>query len=107
MTAAEPALPPIHDVLIDDATVDQLFFDIGAAAELIAAIARAPGAARADDAPLALAAAHDALCSGAAAAVQLRYRHAGEEWCDTVSRTPAGYRLVRISHTRALAASIG
>ncbi|MBL8625883.1 MAG: hypothetical protein JNK64_31505 [Myxococcales bacterium] len=99
----DEALPPICDVLIDDATVDQLFFDIGAAAELVAVMLKAPGAQRADDAAPDLAAAHRALRAGTAAGVQLRYRHAGEEWWDTVVHTPAGFRLIRISHTRALA----
>lgn len=95
--------PPICDVLIDDATVDQLFFDITAAAELIGVTVKARGAQRADDGPTELASAHAALRAGAIGGVQLRYRHGGEEWWDTVVHTPAGFRLIRISHTRALA----
>lgn len=102
MTAAD-ALPPICDVLVDAATIDQLFFDIAAAAELIGVTRKARGAQRADDDALDLAAAHAALRAGTVGAVQLRYRHAGEEWCDTVISIADGFRLIRISHTRALA----
>lgn len=103
--AGSPAVaaPPICDVLIDDATVDQLFFDITTAAELIGVTVKARGAQRADDGAVALATAHAALRAGAVGGVQLRYRHGGEEWWDTVVHTPAGFRLIRISHTRALA----
>ena len=52
----------------------------------------------------ALDAAHRAFVAREIAGVQLRYRFAGEEWWDTLSHTPAGIRLIRISHTRALAA---
>jgi hypothetical protein len=39
------------------------------------------------------------------ASVQLRYRHRGEEWWDTLMPSGSGIRLIRISHTRALACS--
>ena len=101
MTAAD-ALPPICDVLVDVATIDQLFFDIASAAELIGVTRKARGAQRADDAVPDLASAHSALRAGTISAVQLRYRHGGEEWCDTVMSIADGFRLIRISHTRAL-----
>ncbi len=99
-------LPPLHDVLLDDDTVTQLFFDVGHAAELLAVSVKSPGARRADEPAAASLAGLDqalrALLEGRVAGVQLRYRHAGEEWWDTLARTPAGVRLIRISHTRAL-----
>lgn len=103
---APPDLPPLHDVLLDDDTVAQLFFDVGHAAELLAVSLKSPGARIADEpAAAGLPALDDALralLAGTVAGVQLRYRHAGEEWWDTLARTPAGVRLIRISHTRAL-----
>ncbi|MBE7450565.1 MAG: hypothetical protein HS111_17195 [Kofleriaceae bacterium] len=98
-------LPPLSDVLLDDATVSQLFFDVGAVAELLGVAVKHPGARRAEDAPLTLDEACRALLAGTVAGVQLRYRHEREEWWDTLARTPAGIRLIRISHTRALAAT--
>jgi hypothetical protein len=99
----EPPLPPLQDVVLDDAELAQLAFDVEHAAELLAVIARPIGARRAaaagacslDDAVRAL--------RGRSASVQLRYRHRGEEWWDTLIPTAAGVRLVRISRTRALA----
>ncbi len=108
MTAAAAA--PVHEALLDDATVAQLFFDIGHAADLIGITLKAAGARRAD--PVAAAApslddAHRAFATGAVGAVQLRYRFGDEEWWDTLVRTSTGVRLIRISHTRALAAASG
>jgi hypothetical protein len=102
----DPAITtPIHEALLDEATVSQLFFDIDAAGELIDIAFKSPGARRAAPAPGAasLADAQRALTCGEVAAVQLRYRFRGEEWWDTLVRTGAGVRLIRISHTRALA----
>lgn len=101
-------LPPIHDLVLDDATVAQLFFDLGAAAELLGISVKPVGGRRAAAADaLTLTDAHHALISHAVAAVQLRYRFAGEEWWDTLLPAPAGTRLIRISHTRALAIPSG
>lgn len=44
-----------------------------------------------DDLPVLLA---DASIRG----VQIRYRHDGAHWCDTLMPSPAGVRLVRIKH---------
>ena len=97
-------LPPVQDVVLDDATVAQLFFNLGQAAELVGVGVKPLGGRRAAAADeLSLAEAHQALLGRAVAAVQLRYRFAGEEWWDTLMPTPGGTRLIRISHTRALA----
>ncbi|MBZ0237286.1 MAG: hypothetical protein K8M05_33485 [Deltaproteobacteria bacterium] len=106
-TVATPVTPvtPVHDALLDEPTTRQLFFDIEEAAELVDVVTKGPGARRADPVAAAmpsLADAQRALASGHA--VQLRYRFGGEEWWDTLVRTSAGVRLIRISHTRALAA---
>jgi hypothetical protein len=36
------------------------------------------------------------LISGAAAAVQIRYRHEGQNWLDTLQPAPGGFALVRM-----------
>ena len=100
---------PLHQAMLDDATVDQLFFDIANAATLIAVLQRAAAGRRADAAtssPEALDAARRAFAAREIAGVQLRYRFGGEEWWDTLLRTEHGVRLIRISHTRALAADL-
>lgn len=94
---------PLQDAILDDATLAQLLFDVEHAGELVAVVIRPLGARRAGPtgSPT-LETAHRALCERSAS-VQLRYRHGGEEWWDTLLPTPTGTRLVRISHTRALA----
>jgi hypothetical protein len=42
------------------------------------------------------------LLSGAVVGLQVRYRHAGHEYWDTIMRTGSGYRIVRIDHTQAV-----
>jgi hypothetical protein len=53
--------------------------------------------------PPSLELARNALAAGVASAVQLRYRFGGQEWWDTLVRIEGGVRLIRISHTQALA----
>ena len=48
------------------------------------------------DARARLAALHKALLDGALHGVQIRYRHVGAEWIDTLLRREAGFRLVRM-----------
>jgi hypothetical protein len=105
MSDAIAVTTPVHEAFLDEATVRQLFFDIGAAGELVDIVWKSPGARRAEvgATSLSLAATQQALAAGEVAAVQLRYRFNGEEWWDTLVRTAAGVRLIRISHTRALA----
>ncbi len=104
-TSPVTPVTPVQEALLDEPTTRQLFFDIEHAAELIDVVYKGPGARRADPVPAtpSLADAHRALASGHA--VQLRYRFGGEEWWDTLIGTEAGVRLVRISHSRALAVS--
>jgi hypothetical protein len=99
-------LPPIHQAVLDSTMLDQLFFDIEHAAEFLGATIKgarnAFAAASPGTALTSVADARAALLSGANAGVQLRYRFAEQEWWDTLLCTPAGVRLVRISHTQAL-----
>lgn len=101
---SDTPIVPLQDVIVDDRTVDQLFFDIAHAGELIAVVHKGPGARRGQGAALtadALELAHRAFADRELAAVQLRYRFGGDEWWDTLTRTDRGVRLIRINHTRA------
>lgn len=97
------ALPPIQVAVLDPATLDQLLFDIGAAAELVEIVVKGGGELHAEAGPGRLTEARDALLSRRVIGLQLRYRHAGREWWDTLMHTEGGIRLVRIDHTAALA----
>lgn len=104
----EIALPPLQEAVIDEATLDQLFFDIAEVAELVSVSLKGGATARAGDLSRAgsggdeLALARRALSDGTALGVQIRYRFAGSEWWDTLLRTPSGVRLVRVRHEDAL-----
>jgi len=110
-TADDPALDlmtttPFQEVLLDEETVGQLFFDVRHAAELVAVIEKGPNERRAREPSTtldALDAAHAAFTRRELVGVQLRYRFGGEEWWDTLTHTASGVRLIRISHTRTLA----
>jgi hypothetical protein len=94
---------PLQDAILDAATLSQLLFDIGHAAVLVGIVIRPLGARRAGGLPPpSLEAAQHVLAEGTAS-VQLRYRFDDEEWWDTLLPVTGGVRLVRISHTRALA----
>lgn len=104
----ERPLPPLQEAVLDGATLDQLFFDIAKAAEVVSVSLKGGATARAGDLPRAgsggdeLALARRALSDGTALGVQIRYRFAGSEWWDTLLRTPSGVRLVRVRHEDAL-----
>lgn len=100
-------LPPMQIAVLDAETVDQLFFDIEAAAELVEVVLKGAPEEHASAGPLTLSAARDALAARRVLGVQLRYRHAGKEWWDTLMLVPEGVRLVRIEHGAALAAIDG
>lgn len=95
MSPEEP-LPPLYEGLLDEAGVEALLNDLGALAELREArLKGAPTELCAADS-LSFAEAARAWRGGSARALQLRYRYAGREWSDTLLRTPAGTRVVRI-----------
>lgn len=80
------ALPELQDAIVSWATVDALFADLAALAEVrelqLKGYAEGYATAVAPD----LVFSHQALRSGAASAVQIRYLHQGRGWCDTILR---------------------
>jgi len=90
-----PPLPELHEAHLDDELLDALVADIDSLCELESLRARpAPGSS--PEPPTSLAEARDRLRRGELAALQLRYRHGGERWLDTISPASGGYRLVRL-----------
>jgi len=90
--------PPMSDALLDDETLADLFRDLRAATAIDEIVVKAsPG--RAEHAPAAtLADAEQLLHDRAVRGVQIRYRHEGACWWDTLMPAPGGVRLVRIRH---------
>ena len=90
-------LPDLQDSLLDEETLEALLTDIERHASEVVITARPrPGLAptrRATTPRECL----DVLLGTPPSAVQLRYRHGGRAWCDTLVPTPDGVRLVRIA----------
>ncbi|GDY11987.1 hypothetical protein LBMAG53_08650 [Planctomycetota bacterium] len=89
-------LPAVHQGLIDTDRVAQLFADL--ATTRILSIRIRGGAMRTASSHVStLSEAQAALMAVPPRAVQIRYRHAGENWCDVLIPGPDGVRLTRIS----------
>ena len=96
----DPPLPDLHQSEIDEATLRELITDIGTHAEILEIIPKyAPGYVAEDPAPLQLDEAFQQLVSRELRGLQLRYRHEGKTWWDTLMPLPGGlFRIVRIEH---------
>ena len=95
--------PPLPDLLqsdIDEATLRQLITDIGTHTEILEIIPKhAPGYVEENPAPIQLDEAFQMLASRGVRGLQIRYRHQGKTWWDTVMPLPGGlFRIVRIEH---------
>lgn len=90
-------LPDVHEAMLDATTERSLLTDIEALTDLLGVTLKGAPTQMVDDRTLTLAEALAAWRAGAARGMQLRYRHQGVEWWDTLLRTPAGTRLVRIA----------
>jgi hypothetical protein len=93
---AEPPLPDLHEAVIPWETVDALLLDVTAVAELFEVRVKRGPRSHAGPAAAELDAARAMLASGEAVAMQLRYRHEGAVWCDTLMRVAEGVRIVRM-----------
>lgn len=92
-------LPELNDVILDDATLLQLFADIRGLTQVLGVAARGHGRnRRADDENLNFDVAQALFLERAVNGLQIRYLHGGQEWWDTLMHTPDGVRLVRIQH---------
>lgn len=90
-------IPELHIATLDDATLDQLLFDVAHAATSVEVRLKGGPTALAWGASPSLAEARVTLQRGEASAMQLRYAFRGKTWVDTLMRTPEGIRLVRMA----------
>jgi hypothetical protein len=92
-------LPPVSEALLDEETLARLFADLELAAEVLGVVVRRRAGRLVEAAgDLTLADARALFDAGDADGVQIRYRHDGWEWRDTLMRTAQGVRLVRVRH---------
>ena len=93
-------LPDLHQADLDEATLRQLFDDVSAHTELMEVIPKHAASGYVPEiAAITLAEGLDLLLAGGVRALQLRYRHDGSIWWDTLMPTANGtFRIVRIQH---------
>lgn len=89
-------LPELEEGLLDEATLRQLCRDIQGFAQLDQVLGKGGARSRAPDGSLPLDQALEDLTSGRLMGLQLRYRYQGAGWFDTILRTPAGFKVVRM-----------
>ncbi len=90
-------LPDLHEAELDEAGLRTLFHDIGTLAEVDEIRLKHGPTERTRDRAPSPEAALELLLAGDVRAVQIRYRHRGEAWCDTILATPTGHRVVRMA----------
>lgn len=88
-------LPEMQPEVLDAAGLKQVFMVLAFETKVRGILLRGDGAGASSD-ETTLRDARDALERGEASGVQVHYVHDGVEWWDTVMRTEAGYRRVRI-----------
>lgn len=91
-------LPDLHESVIDDATLMQLFDDLTTHATILLVRLKGQAERRADTGQVSLAQAKEALLTGGLRSMQVHYDYDGTEWRDTIIRMPSGWRVVRIDH---------
>lgn len=93
-----PELPELNEAILDTDTLNQLFEDISRCTHLIEVIVKQGPRSQTPDATHTLDDAKKMLEDGSVMGVQLRYSYDDGQWWDTLIRTQAGVRIVRIRH---------
>ncbi|MCP5537685.1 MAG: hypothetical protein H7A51_15810 [Akkermansiaceae bacterium] len=99
--APSAALPDLQQSLLDPATLEQLFIDLGALTEITEIIPKAAAEGYVPEhTRITLDEAKDLLLSGSIRGLQIRYNYQGSQWWDTLLPAPhgEGHRIVRIEH---------
>lgn len=93
-----PPVPLMVEGFVDAATLRQLFADYSTSAEIIGIREKGDLRVYADAVGITADTAFDRLLKAATRAVQVRYRHDGFEWTDTILAASAGFRVIRCRH---------
>lgn len=91
----EPPVPLLVEGVLDAPSLEQLFADLAAHAEILSIHEKGDPRGYAGVDGLTLGQARERLLGGVAGRVQVRYRFEGHEWADTILGSPAGFRVVR------------
>lgn len=91
----EASLPELHQTILDDTTLSALFSDLETFTEVLSVIAKAgPGYVTPKN--ISLQEGHELITQDKVRGLQIRYQYAGDEWWDTLIKTPDGIRITRI-----------
>lgn len=88
----------MSDAILDTEALDALFRDIGTLTQIDEIIVKHGPGMVGDGAQPTLQQARAMLDAGEVRGVQIRYRHEGAAWFDTLMPTPRGVRLLRVRH---------
>lgn len=92
-------LPELHQGVLDPETLDRLVLDIETCTELLEVIPKFGSDSYVGEGEVIdLKTAMSMLQAGELRGVQVRYKHDGAQWWDTLMGTPQGIRIVRIRH---------
>jgi hypothetical protein len=91
-------LPPLCDAVVDLATLAQLEADLLHRTQVHNVQVKHGATRMVGEEVWQLPAAFAALRAGEVRGVQVNYRYEQHEWTDTLLRTSAGFRLVRVQH---------
>lgn len=94
----QPELPELHQSELDPDTLEALFADLEACAEIHAVIPKA-GPGHVTPASITLAEGRALLTAGQLRGLQIRYRYQGSEWWDTLIAVGGAVRITRIEQT--------
>jgi len=87
--------PEVYEATLDIDSIEALFRDLTSLAEIEHVRVKGAGGPH-DDRSTTLAEARESLLRGNARAVRIRYRHEGENWCDTLMSRGESVHLVRL-----------
>jgi hypothetical protein len=96
-----PELPDLHESILDEATLDQLFTDIEALTRVVEVIPKTVSQGSrgyVQEGSITLNEGRRMLRDGGCRALQVRYLYEGALWWDTLMTQPNGTRVVRIRH---------
>ncbi len=93
----KPPLPELHAAKIDAATLAALLEDLEAFTQIEEVLVKGGARTFAPLGDAGLRAAAELLVRGEIRGFQVRYRHEGAEWRDTLLRDGEGFRLVRMA----------
>ena len=85
--------PPVYSAVLSAERLRELFDDIEAKGRDVQARLKSRQAGLSSESTVTLTEARHAIGTGVAA--QIRYGFNGEQWCDTLRRTPQGIQLIR------------